>query len=77
MIKYRGKYRVCYEMDIRTGKALEAVYIPCYLSKKSAIYRHNDNTLNLYISSIIKGRRLLEKYPGIFKAFQVGSHEMT
>ena len=77
MLKYRGTYRVVYETDKRTGKALEFTFIPCRIKKGANICRHNKNTLNVYIPSTRIIGYLLRKYPDIFKPFQNGDEEST
>ena len=75
MLSYRGKYRVCYEFDKRTGKPLEFNYIKC--RNKIEIFRHKDKVLVTYIQSRIKGTYLLKLYPDLFKLFQDGDKECT
>jgi len=77
MLKYRGTYRVMYEIDKHTGKALEFVYVPCKIKKGSNICRYNDNILNVYIPSSIIVNNLLKDYSDIFKPLQIGNGEAT
>lgn len=77
MIDYRGKYRVTYDVDKRTGKAAEFTFIPCGIKKNSNISRHSGNMLNAYIPSIKVFNRLLREYPELFTSFQVGDSEGT
>lgn len=67
MLKYRGKYRVVYEMDMKTLKPCEFTFIPCRIKKGSNIYRNDNNELFAYIPSIVIGSRLAKDYPGIFR----------
>jgi hypothetical protein len=75
MINYRGKYRVCFELDKRTGNPCELSFIPCTIYKGSNIYRHSDTILGFYISSITIGNRLLNEYPTLFTQFLQSSSE--
>lgn len=77
MLKFRGRYRVLYETDVRTGKVCELTYIPCRIVKGSNICRHNDNTLNVLISGAKIASHLLKEYPDIFKPFQMCYGEAT
>lgn len=76
MLKYRGTYRVMYEMD-KSEKPCEFTLIPCRIRKDASICRHNDDTLNAYIPSIKTVNRLLRDYPDIFKPYQIGDSEGT
>jgi hypothetical protein len=76
MLKYRGQYRVLYEVD-KQGKATEFSYIPCRASKGANIYRHNDDTLNAYIASSKTANRIVKENPELFKFFQNGEGEAT
>lgn len=75
MLGYRGKYRIIFEMDLRTGKPLEACFIKCRRSVN--IYRHNDTVLSAYIPSKMRCTYLLKEYPELFTAFQTGDKEGT
>ncbi len=75
MLKYRGKYRVIYEIDKRTGKPLEFTFLPCRIKRGSDISRYNENTLSAYIPSIKITNKLLKVYPDIFKPFRIGDSE--
>lgn len=75
MIKYRGRYRVVFEMDKQTGKPLEACFIRC--RHNINICRHNDSVLNAYIPSRMKATYLLKMYPSLFILFQSGDKEAT
>lgn len=75
MIGYRGKFRVVYEMDNKTGRPLEACYIKC--RRNVNIYRHNENVLSAYIHSKMRSTYLLKEYPVLFTAFQLGDKEST
>lgn len=77
MLKYRGTYRVQYECDVRTGQSGEFTYIPCHIRPGANVYRHNDNTLLVYISGIKTVNRLLREYPGIFRPYQTGDSEAS
>lgn len=74
MIKYRGKYRIVYEID-NNGKPCEFSFIPCGIKRGANITRHNDNILNVYIPSVKKTMRLLREYPDIFKPFIITDGE--
>lgn len=74
MLNYRGTYRVCFEMDKKTGQALEFSFIP--LIGGGNICRHNETILNACISSL-KGKYLLKEYPRLFTIFQECQKEMT
>jgi hypothetical protein len=73
MIIYRGKYRTSYEMDLKTGKPLEACFIKC--KKNITIYRHNESILSAYIPSRMKLTYILKTYPNLFTPFQIGDRE--
>ena len=73
MLRYRGQYRTVFEMDLKTGKPLEACYIKC--KRGVNIYRHNDNVLNAYIPSRMRSTYLLKEYPGLFTPYQTGDKE--
>jgi len=75
MLNYRGQFRVIYEMDVKTGKPLEACYIKC--RRGVNIYRHSDNVLSAYIPSRMRSTYLLKEYPGLFTTFQIGDKEST
>lgn len=74
MLNYRGQYRVIFEIDKRTGMACEFSYIP--ILGGGNICRHDDKTLNVFISSN-RGKFLLKDYPDLFRVFQQGQTEMT
>ena len=76
MLKYRGTYRVLFEID-KTGKALEFSFIPCRIKKGANIVRHSDNMLNVFIPSIKIVNSLLNDLPDLFKPFQIGDREGT
>lgn len=76
MLKYRGTYRVLFEVD-KAGKPCEFTFIPCRIKKGSNICRHNENVLNAYIPSAKIANRLLKEYPDLFKPFQTGDSEAT
>ena len=76
MLKYRGQYRVLYEID-KAGKPCEFSFIPCRIKKGASIVRHNVDTLNVYIPGAKAVNKLLKEYPYIFKPFQIGSAEGT
>lgn len=76
MLKYRGQYRVLYEID-KTGKPCEFTFIPCRIKKGASICRQDDNTLNVYVPGIKTVNRLLKEYPDLFKPFQIGDTEGT
>lgn len=76
MLRYRGQYRVLYEID-KIGKACEFSNITCRIKKGANICRHNNSTLNAYIPSAKIAKRLLEEYPDIFTQFQAGDSEAT
>ncbi len=74
MQNYRGQYRVLYETD-KQGKVCEFSFIPCRISKRANICRHNNDTMNAYIPSTKTAKRLLKQYPYIFKKYQTGDSE--
>lgn len=74
MLKYRGLYRVAYEID-KTGKPGEFTFIPLKLKRGSNIVRHNENILSVYIPSKTITKRLLTEYPDLFKLLSVGDSE--
>lgn len=74
MLNYRGRYRVCFEVDRRTGKVGEFSFIPILGSGN--ICRHNASILNVFLSSN-RGKFLLKEYPELFRVFQLGQAEMT
>ncbi|MDD5064993.1 MAG: hypothetical protein PHQ35_09600 [Phycisphaerae bacterium] len=76
MLKYRGTYRVMYEVD-KTGKACEFTFIPCLIKRGSNICRHSDTVLNVYITSSKIINRLLKEYPDLFRPFQTSNGEGT
>jgi hypothetical protein len=75
MLKYREIYKVIYEVD-KAGKRCEFTFIPCQIKRDSNICRHDDNMLNVYITSIKIANRLLLEYPDIFIPFQKGDNEV-
>jgi len=77
MLKYRRKFRVLYECDVRTRKPAEFTYIPCLIKKGSNICRHSETMLNAYITSAKIIRRLLSEYPDIFTMWQDCDSEGT
>ena len=77
MLKYRGTYRVMFEIDKRTGQAAEFTYVPCRIRPKSNIYRYNSDTLAAYIPGIKTANRLLREHPDIFRSFQTGDSESS
>lgn len=76
MLKYRGQYRVSYEMD-KLGKPSEFTFIPCRIKKGSNIYRYNNEVLAAYIPSMQIVRRLHLEYSHLFRPFQTGDKEGT
>jgi len=75
MLKYRNRYRVCYEID-KKGKICDFTFIPCSVSKGSNICRYDDFTLSVYITSIKTFNRIaLNKE--LFTIFQEGQSEGT
>lgn len=74
MLKYRGLYRVAYEID-KTGKPGEFTFIPLKLKRGSSIVRHNENILSVYIPSKTITKRLLTEYPDLFKLLSMGDGE--
>jgi hypothetical protein len=77
MLNYRGRFRVVYECDKRTGKPGENTFIPCRIRKGANICRHSETTLNVYIPGIKAVKRILSQYPDIFTPFQMGDREAT
>lgn len=75
MLKYRGTYRVVYEMDMQTRKPCEFSFIPCRIKKGANIYRNNDKELYVYLPSGQIGNRLLKEYPDLFRLFLQSSCE--
>ncbi len=75
MLKYQGKYRVLYEVNKKSGKACEFVFIPCLIKKGSNICRHSENVLNFYVPSVKIANRLLKDYPDLFDPFIIGVDE--
>lgn len=74
MLKYRGLYRVAYEID-KTGKPCEFTFLPLKLKRGSNIVRHNENILSLYIPSKTIAKRLLIEYPDLFTLLSMGDGE--
>ena len=74
MIKYRGLYRVSYEID-KTGKLCEFAFLPCRLKRGTNIVRHNENILSVYIPSKTITKRLLNEYPDLFTLLSMGDCE--
>lgn len=74
MLKYRGLYRVAYEID-KVCKPCEFCFLLLRIKKGANIYRHNDTTLNAYIPSKTIVKRLAEKYPDLFKVHSLGDFE--
>ena len=77
MLKYKGQFRVVFEIDKRTGKPGEFSYIPCGIKKGSNICRHSESMHNVFILSIKIANRLLREHPELFKPFQMGDSEAT
>ena len=77
MLKYKGRFRVLYECDVRTGKPQEFTYIPCRIKKGSNICRHSETMLNAYITSAKIIQRLLREHPDIFTMLQDCDYEGT
>ncbi len=76
MLKYRGQYRVIFEIDTK-GKPSEFALIPCGIKRGSTICRHSDDTLSVYITGIKTANRLSREYPDLFRPFQIGDSEAT
>ena len=76
MLKYRGRYRVLCEADIR-GISIEFTCIPCGIKKGANICRHSDTMLNAFIPSTKIIHRLIKEYPEIFTLWQEGYCEGT
>ena len=74
MIKYRGLYRVSYEID-KSGKSCEFTFLPLKLKRGASICRHNETTLNVYIPSKTIANRLLNEYPDLFTLLNMGDGE--
>jgi hypothetical protein len=74
MIKYRGLYRVSYEID-KSGKPCEFTFLPLKLKRGASICRHNETTLNLYVPSKIIAKRLLVEYQDLFTLLSMGDSE--
>lgn len=74
MIKYRGLYRVSYEID-KSGKPCEFTFLPLKIKRGSSICRYNETVLSVYITSKIIAKRLLIEYPGIFTVFIICDSE--
>lgn len=74
MLKYRGVYRVLFEID-KAGKPCEFSFIPCRIKKGASICRQDDNTLNVYVPGIKTVNRLLKDHADIFKPFKIGDKE--
>jgi hypothetical protein len=68
---------VLYEIDKRTGLATEFSYTPCGIKNGSNICRHNDDTLNVYITSSIIINNLLKEHSDLFTLFQIGNGDGT
>jgi hypothetical protein len=76
MLKYRGIFRVQYEVD-KQGKACEFTYVPCGIKRGSNICRHSDDMLNVYLTSSIVANNLLREHIDLFKPYQMGDGEAT
>ena len=76
MLKYRGTYRVAFEVDTH-GRPMECAYVPCRIKKGANICRHDDTTLNVFIPGRGTASRLLEEHPDLFQPWQLGAAEAT
>ena len=65
-----------FEID-KNSKIGEFTYIPYRITRGANIYRYNDDTLGVYLTSAITGHRLLNEYSHLFRVFQHGDHEMS
>ena len=73
MLKYRGQYRVVFEMDKRTGKPAEFCFVPCKIYRGTNVYRYSENKLGVYIPSKRIFNRLSQNE--IFEIFCAGDSE--
>lgn len=72
MLNYVGRYKVEYERDSKTHKALDNSYIKC--KNKGQIYRYSDDILALYTTKS-RGRYIKEQLTNLIHDYEEGDFE--
>lgn len=72
MLKYIGKYKVEYERDLKTSKALDNSYIKC--KNKGQIYRYNTDVLALY-TTLHRGKYIIKQFNNLISSFEESDFE--